>query len=313
MGNVAGFCVKCGSPHEAGQAFCMKCGASVGGAAPAAQATPTASPAAPVTPTPTPRPVTPAAAPVAASPAAAAPVAKKGGGGTLVKVLLVLGVFFILIVGAAIAGVWYVGHRVKEKIASLGLNDTSSSDRSVAGGSTANVNLCSVLSMAEVSQATSAEVVRAEAPTDGNAGCVYSVKGDAADLAAKHASHLMGSMGADKNSQAMGEQFGKTMFHAQEGQEQTSSSDHPGEVPVLSFSVDTTGAKAQYELNKKGLGMLGPVGSVDLPGVGDEAFSSSGGMIFVRKGNKLIRMMFLMCPCTTNDVVPLAKKIADSQ
>jgi hypothetical protein len=256
--------------------------------------------------------VTPASAPVAAAPAVAAPVVKKGGGGTLVKVLLVLAVFFVLLVGVGIAGVWYVGHRVKQKIASLGLNDTSSSDRSSAAGS-ARANLCSVLSNAEVTQATSAEVVRAEPPTDGNPGCVYSVKGDAADFAAKHASRMMGSMGADKNSQAMGEQFGKTMFHAQEAQNGSPSSDHPGEVPVLSFSVDTSGAKAQYELNKKGLGMLGPMGSADLPGVGDEAFSSSGGMIFVRKGDKLIRMMFLMCPCTTSDIVPLAKKIADSQ
>ena len=312
MGNVAGFCVKCGNPHEAGQAFCMKCGASVGGA-PAAQATPPASPVAPATPTPTPRPGTPAAAPAASAPAVAAPVAKKGGGGTLVKVLLVLAVFFVLLVGVGIAGVWYVGHRVKQKIASLGLNDTSSSDRSGAAAGSAGANLCSVLSNAEVSQATGADIVRAEPTTDGNAGCVYSVKGDAADFAAKHASHMMGSMGADKNSQAMGEQFGKTMFHSQEAENGSPSSEHPGEVPVLSFSVDTSGAKAQYELNKKGLGMLGPMGSADLPGVGDEAFSSSGGMIFVRKGDKLIRMIFLMCPCTTNDIVPLAKKIADSQ
>jgi hypothetical protein len=35
-------------------------------------------------------------------------------------------------------------------------------------------------------------------------------------------------------------------------------------------------------------------------------------MIMVRKGNKLVRIMYLTCPCGTEAVKPLAKEIANA-
>ena len=43
--------------------------------------------------------------------------------------------------------------------------------------------------------------------------------------------------------------------------------------------------------------------------LGDEAFDAYGAMIFVRKGDKLVRIMYMECPCGPEDVVPLAQKI----
>ena len=35
-------------------------------------------------------------------------------------------------------------------------------------------------------------------------------------------------------------------------------------------------------------------------------------MIMVRKGDKVINIMYTTCPCSTEQVKPLAKKLADS-
>jgi zinc-ribbon domain len=298
MANVAGFCVKCGSPHESGQAFCMKCGASVGGAQPAQQV-----PAA--------RPTTPAATPSASVAApVAAPAAKKGGG-ALLKILLVLAVVFVLFVGAGIAGMIYIGHRVKQKMESLGVNETNTSAPQTASATA--MNLCSWLSNAEVSQAVGAEVVRAEAPDGGNPGCTYSVKGDPGDFTAKHAALLMGK-NADKNAQSTMENIGKSFFRGQEAQQGGAGpSDHPGEVPVFLFSMDTdSNAEVTMKLTEKMMGALGPVGSRMIPGVGDEAFEVGGVILMVRKGNKVAKFMYMMCPCTTDNVLPLARKVAEA-
>jgi hypothetical protein len=52
------------------------------------------------------------------------------------------------------------------------------------------------------------------------------------------------------------------------------------------------------------------MGSIDaIDGIGDEAFSKADSMMFVRKGDKLIRIMYMTCPCSTNAIKPLAKQI----
>ena len=59
------------------------------------------------------------------------------------------------------------------------------------------------------------------------------------------------------------------------------------------------------------MGALGPMASRTIPGVGDEAFDVGGAVMMVRKGNKLLKIMYMMCPCTTDAMLPLAKKFAD--
>ncbi len=93
-------------------------------------------------------------------------------------------------------------------------------------------------------------------------------------------------------------------------EEPASEQDNSGEVPVFSFSVDQNAAEAQLRLNAKVLGSLGP--QQGLPGIGDQAFVSADGMIFVRKGKNLVRIIYLSCPCGTEQVKPLAKEIADA-
>jgi hypothetical protein len=85
-------------------------------------------------------------------------------------------------------------------------------------------------------------------------------------------------------------------------------SDQNSHVPVLVFSVDDNGAEEQMRLNKGVLGRF--PGSQDLPGIGDEVFDASSAIMTIRKGNKLMRIIYT-CPCNTDAVKPLAQKLAD--
>ena len=91
---------------------------------------------------------------------------------------------------------------------------------------------------------------------------------------------------------------------------ETSENDRPdGNTVVLTFGIDTNDAEEQMKLNAKVLG-IGGIGGIDaIDGIGDEAFSKADSMMFVRKGDKLIRIMYMACPCSTNAIKPLAKTI----
>jgi hypothetical protein len=86
--------------------------------------------------------------------------------------------------------------------------------------------------------------------------------------------------------------------------------DKNGNVPVFMFSVDNNSAETQMRLNAKVLGSVGP-GQQGIPGIGDEAMDESGAMMMVRKGDKLIRIMYSTCPCSVEAIKPLAKALAD--
>jgi hypothetical protein len=302
---MATFCTSCGSPLNEGQGFCMKCGAKTGspqaasgaGAAPPMPAVPI--PAAPI----------PAAAmpPAAAPPVAAPPPAATGGGSGLVKILLiVVGVIFLF--GAvAVAGVAYVGYRFRQKAREMGL--TSENRRhspALAGGS---VNGCKWLSKEDVSAAIGMTVVRAE-PTEGSdPGCSYSVMGEVTDLTVKHAMQLnkeATSQMSPQDQEKM-QSISKTML---QGAGSNSAGGHPGEVVVMTFGVDENAAQFQMKLNKGMMGNLSPIGIKDVSDVGDEAFAAAGSMLFVRKNDTLVRFMYTQCPCGTEEIVPLARKVA---
>jgi hypothetical protein len=55
-------------------------------------------------------------------------------------------------------------------------------------------------------------------------------------------------------------------------------------------------------------GRMGPA-FTELPGIGDEAFDIGGAMILARKGNKVVHVMYMMCPCGRADAVSLVKKV----
>jgi hypothetical protein len=291
---MAGFCRNCGSPLGDGEAFCKKCGTPVAGAPTRAAA---AVPAAPVAPASTPA----AAAPYA--PAATAPTRSS----PLLKILLIVVIVFFLFGAIGIASLMYVGYRVKQKANEMGLHVPSDRERAEQTAEMKSLDACSLLSKAEVSAAIGMEVVRAESDTGDTPGCTYSVMGDPADLTAKHVSQ-MHKAELDKKQQEMVENFGKSVFQGAQAEPGRTPSAHPGEAPVLTFSVDASNAEFQLKLTRGTFGRIGP-GTVIIPNLGDDNFDAYGAMLLVRKGDKLVRVMYMTCPCGTAEVVPLIRKV----
>jgi hypothetical protein len=295
---MAGFCRNCGSPLGDGQSFCTSCGKPISGSSPRA-ATPASAPppAAPPAPRPQAAPVAQAAAP-------------SKGGSTLLKVLLGLVIVVFLFAAVGITGVWYLAHRIKQKAHDLGLDQMSETARSNEPVLRGGRDACSLLSKEDVGQVVKMTVVRAEATEGQGAGCTYSVQGEMTDLVAKHASLLQKGATTEQQRQMM-ESFAKNIFQNANAQGGASNPEHPGESPVFVFKVDNQGARGLMSMTRMTLGRMGPA-FTDLPGIADEAFDIGGAMILARKGDKILTILYMMCPCTMQDATPLAKKITNA-
>ena len=301
------FCVKCGAPLNGGP-FCVKCGADMRSVAP-----PTPQSAGSVAQMPNTQP-----APVPS------PQPSKQGMSALAK-LGIAAVAIIFVGGAAGAvGVYYVAHRVSQKIHQVadgilapnsgsgptsdgkgsGLGE-SESGRSAESGTMGNV--CRLLTQQDVSKAVGVEIVRTESKDN---GCSYMAKGTQQDMTAKHLKAMVADKGADKKTQEIAEKFAGGIFNALQAEKPVAEQETAGEVPVFTFSLDQHNAEEQIRLNANVLGNLGS--QQDLPGIGDQAFVSADGMVIARKGKTLIRIMYLMCPCGIEQVKPLAKEISDA-
>lgn len=308
MGN---FCVKCGSPLPGGP-FCTKCGTR----SQSEHGQPSTIPEQPALGT---SPAQPGPQPVNPVPATTQPASAKAGMSSSAK-FAIAAVVILFLGGAATAavGFYYVAHRVSQKVHQvsdgiLGSNsDSSSSDNASSSDSSASSdnsmgNVCRFLSKEDVSKAIGVEIIRTQTKDN---GCSYIAKGTQADVMAKHAAAMAGTHGADKQAQQFAQQFAGGMFKQFQSERPQSEWDKSGEVLVFNFSVDQHAAEAQMRLNAKVMGRIGE--TQDLPGIGDQAFVSGDSMILVRKGNKLVRIMYLTCPCGTEEVKPLAKEIADA-
>jgi hypothetical protein len=291
---MAGFCRNCGRPLADGQAFCDVCGTSASGP-------PVRSSAAPPPPA--------ASVPPAQRPQAAAAAPAKSGN-TLVKVLLVFLVVIFLFGAIGVAGIWYVAHRVKQGIHDVGLDDLSNTSNASRGPALAGVDPCSLLSKTDVGQAANVEVIRAEANEGSEPGCVYNVQGDISDLVAKHAS-LMQKEGTTEAQRQQFESVAKGLFQGMNKEQTGSTSKHPGEAPVFIFSVSNAGAKAQMNLSRMAFSRMGG-GMATIQGLGDDALDIGGAMMLVRKDDKLIHIMYMMCPCNTADVTPLVRELIEN-
>jgi zinc-ribbon domain len=305
---MAGFCRNCGSPLDDAQAFCAKCGTPVSGPPVRSSAPPpppisSAPPAQRPQAASQPRPPAPAPAPQAA---AAAP--PKSGSNTFVKVLLIFVVIIFVFGAIGVAGIWYVAHRVKQKVHEIGLDDIADSTNATRGPALAGIDPCSLLSKSDVGQAVKIDVVRAEPVEGSDPGCQYSVMGEYVDLIAKHAALLQKEQTTEAQRQTM-ESFAKSI--GQGANSQPTNSAHPGESPVFIFSVGNSAAKAQMSMTRSIFGRMGPA-FTELPAIGDEAFDIGNAMILARKGDKVVRIMYMMCPCTREDAVPLARKIVSN-
>jgi hypothetical protein len=308
---MAGFCRNCGSPLADGQGFCTKCGTRVGEASPpttqAAQpaAQPPAQPAHPAA-----APPPPTAAPSYASGVVPPPAPK---GSPLIKILLVVAGLFVFFGIACMAALFYIGHRVHQRVQEMGLT-ADSHHVSTLGG----VNTCSLLSKDDVSRAIGLEVVRAEPDHGDRLTCKYSVLGDAGDLTVKHAIRLSQEIAKNtgsnqpqmsKSQQDDAENIGKTLFHSMATDPNSGLADHPGETPVFSVYINDNAAQFQMKVDRVAFSRIGPAGTGDLPNLGDEAFDAAGAMMLVRKGDKMIRVMYMQCPCVKDDVVPLVRTV----
>ena len=168
-------------------------------------------------------------------------------------------------------------------------------------------DVCRLLSKQDVSKAVGVEIVRT-VPADN--GCSYAAKGTQQEMTAKHVKSMMADKGVDQKTQEIAEKFAGGMMNMFQTEKRASELNTPGEVPVFSSSLDQHGAEEQMRLNAKVFGNLG--NTQGLPGIGDQAFVSADGMIIVRKGKTLVRIMYLLCPCGVEQVKPLAKEIADT-
>jgi hypothetical protein len=296
---MASFCRNCGSPLADGQGFCSKCGTRTGNAPANAAAPPAPPPVAAAPPVAAPVYSTP---PVQAAPIAAAPPA--AGMSTLAKILIGLVVVFVAFGVVAVAALMYIGHRVHEKVTEYGLTRPESEQRA-SNAEMRHIDGCALLPKSAVGAAVHMDVVRAENESGDAPGCAYSVTGDPADVTAKHIGAMHKSE-MDQQQRDLVEGFAKGIFKS--GNTDGNSA-HPGEAVVLAYSIDNNAAVFQMKLNRGTLGRLGPVGLQSIPDLGDEAFDAYGAMIFVRKGDKLVRIIYTSCPCTTADVVLLAREI----
>jgi hypothetical protein len=180
-------------------------------------------------------------------------------------------------------------------------------------------DLCGLLTKAEVSHALKVTIVRAEALDTDQVGCEFSAKGTLADAGAGHITELANSTAAahgttlDPSTQNLINSFGKGIFQGSDADKSaTASARHPGEVPVLTVTIQPGDAEEQMRLTRRTDAGLSTKGVTTVVGLGDEAFDSGGAMITVRKGANMIQFRYPTCKCTTKDVVPLARKVVDA-
>jgi hypothetical protein len=296
---MAGFCRNCGTALADGQAFCVKCGTRVGDALQASATAPLAG---------APAPSSAAAPPAVYAPPPQSVPAAASGTSALVKILIGVVLVFVVFGAFAAVAVIYIGHRVHQKARELGLTRSTEEMRE-SNAALRHIDGCALLSKLDVGQALRVEIVRAEAQTGDAPGCTYSVSGDPGELTAKHMTSMQKNRMSKADQETM-ENFGRTIFHGAAAAP-SGPSEHPGEAPVFSYSIDNNAAQLQMRLNKAALGNMGPAITPSIPNLGDEAFDAAGAMLFVRKGDKVVRILYMTCPCGLEDVLPLARKIVD--
>jgi len=277
------FCGNCGAPLLEGTRFCAKCGAQVQ-TLQAAQPNPSQ----------------------AAQQAGG--IGPKRGIGAGAK--LAISAFLIIFVGG-IAAAFYVAHKVSQKYHEvkaevMGAADSGASPADAQNSSSTLGDACRFLSKEDVSKAIGVEILRTQSEDN---GCSYIAKGTQVDLMAKHAAAMAGDMGADKNAQQFAQAYAGIIGRTSQG-EKHKDEPAPGEGPVFGFSLDQNAAEEQMRLNAAVLGNLGP--KQGLPSIGDQAFVTGDGIMLVRKGKTLVRIMYLTCPCGVKQVIPLAQKLAAS-
>lgn len=334
---MAKFCGSCGAQLGDAASFCLQCGAPQSATPPQPAQPQNVAPVNPppsqpaFTPVNTPQPVqyapvnppqpnqyAPVNPPGGNAPPAYSgypPAAKKSGSG----IKIVLAILAVLFIGAivVVGGLLYAGHKVYNKVKtaaaenglSLPSSESSSSEPAAAASSATHTDYCALLSKDDVSAAIGVPIV---ATQNTDTGCEYLAHGTASDMTARHATAMVTAKGADSQSQDMIHQMAGAIFKQSQEENHAADADANGNTPVLMFGIDSSGARERMKLSQKTLGLLGPTGATPISGIGDEAFDSSGAMMFIRKGDKLLQITYMTCPCNTEAIKPLARKLADA-
>jgi zinc-ribbon domain len=301
------FCRNCGASQGDTAQFCGKCGTSTTGApTPGTPTTPASSSNAPAAP----------AAAAAPRPGFQGATATPKGMSTAAKIAIAAVVIVFVGGGVAAAGMVYAAHRVSQRVHAIVKDELQGDDAPGSasrrdGSKTANSssslgNVCRFLSKEDVGSAIGVPIVRAESADN---GCNYYAKGDQAQMSAKHVSAMVASKGADPKTQKMIEGITGGLFQSFQ-QDKPDTSDGSGTVIVFNFSLDNNAAVEQMNLNRKAMQHVGGATVQDMPSVADEAFVTGDSGIIARKGDKLIRVMYMTCPCNTTAVEPLVQKLA---
>ena len=178
---------------------------------------------------------------------------------------------------------------------------------SLASGATPTPpGICRLVTADDVSKALHVAIIRVEPGAQDNSACEYSIKGKPSSAATDHGIAMAGAMNGqtlDPAAQKMMQGFGSMVLGGQDTDAKNFR--HAGEVPILVIDVQNGDALSQMKLNRQALGYMQPVS--EIRGLGDDAFSSSDSMMFVRKGDKLLHIIYTGCPCATKDIVPLAR------
>jgi hypothetical protein len=166
---------------------------------------------------------------------------------------------------------------------------------------------CRLLSADDVGRALHVAIVRVEPAEEDTSVCEYSIKGKPSSAATDHSIAMAGAMNGqtlDPAAQKMMQSFGSAVLGGQDSDAKNFR--HAGEVAALVIAVQS-GDASQMNLTRQSMGPMQAV--TPISGLGDEAFSNSNSMMFVRKGDKVLRIVYTGCPCATKDVVPLARQI----
>jgi hypothetical protein len=284
---MAGFCGSCGAPLNEQSGFCGGCGARVG--------------------------QQPAASPVAKSP---------GGGGSALKVvLIVVGVLFVL--GAvSLGGMYYVAHRyvtMAEDLTGVKAGDVVHSIREAANHSSRDARTekrdgCLLLTKDEASAILGLEVIKVDGkPDERQSGehCSFFVKPGSVEL---NAGRVQQSIDAIHGESVSSDSVPSSVFDAAKNMARAAvEAERNGEAPYFGFAVERENGKIACSA----LGIanqLSGVSQVTTPaeplGVGDRATMGIGeSQMCVAKGDVAITLDFTQVTGARSKGIALAKTI----
>jgi hypothetical protein len=285
---MAGFCGSCGAPLNEQSGFCGGCGARVG--------------------------QQPAAPPVAKSP---------GGGGSALKVvLIVVGVLFVL--GAvSLGGMYYVAHRyvtMAEDLTGVKAGDVVHSIREAASHSSHDARTekrdgCLLLTRDEASAILGIEVIKVDGkPDERQSGehCSFFVKPGSVELNSGRVRESIDAIHGESASNS--DAVPSSVFDAAKNMARAAvEAERNGEAPYFGFAVERENGKIACSA----LGIANRLSGVDLVGkpaeplgVGDQATMGIGeSQMCVVKGDVAITLDFTQVTGARSKGIALAKTI----